>query len=275
MAPVIMGNPDRPELGAELTNSFCRTDPEIAQHFARVTFLSDNRADLPKVKTPIADPAVRRRRRSRRTAVGEYVHRQIPDSELVRDAGDRALPEPERARGDDRRHQGVPRSAAVSMPADAISGIALPGRSRRPPRSSTRTRPAATSRRCPDGTIVTRQPDLPRRGRGYRAGGPRRPQAVPGAAHARRPDLSRDALRAAAADAGRVREIAVDVVCADGRRLPVLVNSVLQRGRGRAAAAHPHHGLRRHRPQGVRERAAPRRARRRSGRTGSRRISSR
>ncbi|RYZ15792.1 MAG: alpha/beta hydrolase, partial [Myxococcaceae bacterium] len=41
MAPVIMGNPDRAELGEELTNSFCRTDPEIAKHFARVTFLSD------------------------------------------------------------------------------------------------------------------------------------------------------------------------------------------------------------------------------------------
>ena len=38
-APVIMGNPDRPELSAELENSFCRTDPEIAKHFARVTFL--------------------------------------------------------------------------------------------------------------------------------------------------------------------------------------------------------------------------------------------
>jgi sigma-B regulation protein RsbQ len=43
MAPVIMGNADRPELGAELTESFCRTDPQIARHFARVTFLSDNR----------------------------------------------------------------------------------------------------------------------------------------------------------------------------------------------------------------------------------------
>src|SRR5215212_9629850 len=46
MAPVIAGNPDRPELGEELTNSFCRTDPKIAQHFARVTFLSDNRSDF-------------------------------------------------------------------------------------------------------------------------------------------------------------------------------------------------------------------------------------
>lgn len=52
MAPVIMGNPDRPELGAELTESFCRTDPDIARRFARVTFLSDNRADLAGVTTP-------------------------------------------------------------------------------------------------------------------------------------------------------------------------------------------------------------------------------
>ena len=43
MAPVIMGNPDRPELGEELTNSFCRTDPAIARQFAHVTFFSDNR----------------------------------------------------------------------------------------------------------------------------------------------------------------------------------------------------------------------------------------
>lgn len=51
MAPVIMGNPDRPELGEELTNSFFRTNPEIAKHFAHTTFLSDNRSDLQKLKT--------------------------------------------------------------------------------------------------------------------------------------------------------------------------------------------------------------------------------
>lgn len=83
MAPVIMANPERPELGTELTNSFCRTDPQIASHFARVTFLSDNRADLPKVKTrslvlQCADDVIAP------TAVGEYVHAQIPDSALVR-----------------------------------------------------------------------------------------------------------------------------------------------------------------------------------------------
>ncbi len=82
MAPVIMGNPDRPELGTELANSFCRTDPEIARHFARVTFLSDNRADLPQVPVrslvlQCSDDAIAPR------AVGEYVARQLPASELV------------------------------------------------------------------------------------------------------------------------------------------------------------------------------------------------
>lgn len=82
MAPVIMGNPERPELGAELTNSFCRTDPEIAKHFARVTFLSDNRADLPKLRTPAlvlqcAEDVIAPR------AVGEYVHRHLTGSRFV------------------------------------------------------------------------------------------------------------------------------------------------------------------------------------------------
>jgi sigma-B regulation protein RsbQ len=82
MAPVIMGNPDRPELGQELTNSFCRTDPEIASHFARVTFFSDNRKDLGAVGTPTlvlqcSDDVIAPR------AVGEYVHRHVSGSQLV------------------------------------------------------------------------------------------------------------------------------------------------------------------------------------------------
>jgi sigma-B regulation protein RsbQ len=83
MAPVIMGNGDRPELGAELTASFCRTDPEIAKRFARATFLSDNRADLARVRLPTLvlqcsdDPIAP-------DFVGEYVHAQIPASTLVR-----------------------------------------------------------------------------------------------------------------------------------------------------------------------------------------------
>ncbi|MGY1621004.1 alpha/beta fold hydrolase [Geodermatophilus sp. SYSU D00965] len=79
MAPVVMGNPDRPELTEELTNSFCRTDPDIARQFARVTFLSDNRADLPGVGVPVlvlqcsADAIAPE-------AVGRFVHRQVPGS---------------------------------------------------------------------------------------------------------------------------------------------------------------------------------------------------
>jgi sigma-B regulation protein RsbQ len=82
MAPVIMGNPNHPELATELANSFCRTDPEIAKHFARVTFLSDNRADLPKLKTPAlilqcSEDAIAP------VTVGEYVHRELLNSSLV------------------------------------------------------------------------------------------------------------------------------------------------------------------------------------------------
>jgi sigma-B regulation protein RsbQ len=82
MAPVIMGNTDRPELGEELTNSFCRTDPEIARQFARVTFTSDNRGDLAAVKIPslvlqCSDDAI-----APPPAV-EFVAERLPDSRRV------------------------------------------------------------------------------------------------------------------------------------------------------------------------------------------------
>lgn len=82
MAPAIMGNPDRPELGEELTNSFCRTDPEIARHFARTTFTSDNRADLNKVR---ADTLILQTRDDiiASEQVGEYVKREIEGSRIV------------------------------------------------------------------------------------------------------------------------------------------------------------------------------------------------
>jgi sigma-B regulation protein RsbQ len=82
MAPVIMGNADRPELGEELTSSFCRADPAIAKQFARVTFLSDNRADLAQIDIPtlvlqcqedVIAPA----------EVGAFVQRELPRAELV------------------------------------------------------------------------------------------------------------------------------------------------------------------------------------------------
>ncbi|MFI2645495.1 alpha/beta fold hydrolase [Streptomyces sp. NPDC018610] len=82
MAPVIMGNPERPELGAELTNSFCATDPDIARVFARTTFLSDSRDDLGKVAVPTlvlecSQDVIAPRE------VGAYVHAAIPSSRLV------------------------------------------------------------------------------------------------------------------------------------------------------------------------------------------------
>jgi sigma-B regulation protein RsbQ len=82
MAPAIMGRPDQPELGEELTASFCRTDPQIARAFARVTFLSDNRADLGQVSTPtlvlqcandIIAPV----------GVGEFVRDTMPNATMV------------------------------------------------------------------------------------------------------------------------------------------------------------------------------------------------
>jgi sigma-B regulation protein RsbQ len=82
IAPVIMGVPEQPELGEELAASFCRTDPAVARHFARTTFLSDNREDLERVETPalvlqcredvIAPPEV-----------GRYVHEHLRGSEFV------------------------------------------------------------------------------------------------------------------------------------------------------------------------------------------------
>lgn len=82
MAPAIMGNPDRPDLGQRLTNSFCATDPDIAREFARVTFFSDNRDDLAKIPArtlilqcsqDIIAPE----------CVGEYVHDRIPQSQFM------------------------------------------------------------------------------------------------------------------------------------------------------------------------------------------------
>lgn len=82
MAPIIMGNPERHELTTELTNSFCRTDPQIAKDFARVTFLSDNRRDLAEVRTrclilQCSNDVIAGEQ------VGRYVHQHIPGSEFA------------------------------------------------------------------------------------------------------------------------------------------------------------------------------------------------
>ena len=81
MAPAIMGAPDKPELSEELKNSFCRTDPEIAKQFARVTFMADNRADVQKLATPTlilqcSDDIIAP------LSVGQYMHKTLPRSTL-------------------------------------------------------------------------------------------------------------------------------------------------------------------------------------------------
>lgn len=82
MGPAIMGNPERPELGKRLTQSICAADPYIAREFARVTFFSDNRADLALIKartlilqcrSDIIAPE----------CVGEYVHEHISNSDYL------------------------------------------------------------------------------------------------------------------------------------------------------------------------------------------------
>jgi sigma-B regulation protein RsbQ len=81
LAPAIMRNPERPELGEELTESFCSTDPKIARRFAEATFFADNRGDLPRVTVPslimqCSDDIIAP------LAVGDYLHRELPGSTL-------------------------------------------------------------------------------------------------------------------------------------------------------------------------------------------------
>lgn len=82
IAPVIMGQPEHPELSQELEDSFCRTDPQIARRFAHVTFTSDNRDDLPRVDTPTlvlqcSDDVIAP------VSVGEYVRDHMPNATLT------------------------------------------------------------------------------------------------------------------------------------------------------------------------------------------------
>lgn len=81
LAPLVMKNPERPELTSELTESFCSTDPTLARRFAEVTFFSDNRGDLSKLTVPslilqCSEDLIAP------TAVGEYLHRHLARSTL-------------------------------------------------------------------------------------------------------------------------------------------------------------------------------------------------
>ncbi|ARV14132.1 alpha/beta fold hydrolase [Polaribacter sp. SA4-12] len=82
MAPAIMGNDEKPELAEELEQSFCQTNPEIAKHFAKVTFLGDNRSDLDKLTT---DTLILQCNSDviASIEVGQYVHKHVSNSKFV------------------------------------------------------------------------------------------------------------------------------------------------------------------------------------------------
>ena len=107
LAPAIMKNPDRPELGEELTTSFCSTDPVIARRFAEATFLSDNRADLPGVRMPAAHPAVLGRHGGA-AGGGRLPAPRAAGEHAAGDGGHRPLPAHEPPRGDHPADEGVP-----------------------------------------------------------------------------------------------------------------------------------------------------------------------
>ena len=155
MAPAIMGAPDQPELGVELTNSFCRTDPEIAKHFARVTFLSDNRADLPRLQTPTlilqcSDDLIAP------LAVGEYMHRTLPQRTLriIENVGH--CPHLSAPSASARRDRRVPAHASGTEHGRRVGGGSA---ARRWQRCTTRRR-AGCCVTDADGTDPARQPHL-------------------------------------------------------------------------------------------------------------------
>ena len=211
-------------------------------------------------------------------AVGEYVHRQIRGSDARPDGGDRALPEPERARGDHRRDQR--RSSSRRRCRRMADGRRRPRLrrsrrcSRRAPRSSTRTRPRVPLDAPRTGLIVKVNETLPGLDR-LPPRGPRRPETAPRPARAGRADLLRDSLRPAAADAGPASGRSRSSSSAPtARRLPALLNSTLVRDEAGDAAGHPHDRLRRLGPAPVRAGAAAR-ARRKPSRAPAPRSRSR
>ena len=244
MAPVIMGNPDRPELGEELTNSFCRTDPRIARVFARATFLSDNRADL--ASGDGADARRRERARRDRPAGGGRVRaRRDPGQPAGHPRRDGTLPAAQRPGGDGRRR---------SRPSSPRSSDDVPDRAGRRSRSRCDAgcpdarvlRPAGGQRRGPLRARTLRLP-VHAAGRhdredqrhaaglaGLQRDDARRAAAVRRPADRRRPALPRDALRAAAADAGRDQRRRAG---AGGRRRRPAAGARHLHGQDRAATA--------------------------------------
>ena len=82
LAPLIMLNENLPELAEDFEELLCSNDPQIAREFAEVTFTTDVRAELKRLLVPTLimqpqyDAIVP-------NEVGHYVHKQIPQSQLV------------------------------------------------------------------------------------------------------------------------------------------------------------------------------------------------
>lgn len=82
ITPVIAGHPEKNEHSNELHLSFCRMNPEIAKHFAKVTFLGDNREDIAKVTVPVlviqSNPDMISQKE-----VGKFVHEKLLNSTYI------------------------------------------------------------------------------------------------------------------------------------------------------------------------------------------------
>ena len=165
LAPVVMGNPDRPELATDLEATFCSIDPVMARQFAEVTFLGDNRADLARVTTPsLIDPVhattPSHRWRSARTFTSTFAGSTPPH-----DRGDRPLPARQPPGGDDpaiREYLAARRAQSAGLSLDAAVSLGA---------ASTRSRAASL--------LPLRRPADPRRrtGRWARSSGARRPSS--------------------------------------------------------------------------------------------------
>ena len=229
MAPAIVGNPDRPELGAELTESFCRTDPDIQKHFAKATFLSDNRDDLARVNVPTlvlqcADDIIAP------VEVGRFVHERIAASVFVQLEATGHCPNLERAGGDGARHQVVSRlgvNGAQEMlgePDEAFYAALLED----DPEALYERAPCGYLSTLPDGTIVKANGTFfawTGFDREQILGRKRFQELLPAGDRIFYETHYAPLLQMQSS----VREIAVELTLPDGTRLPVLANSVLER----------------------------------------------
>lgn len=81
LAPVVSAQGESAAVTAELSNSFCSTDPITMKVFARTTFFSDNRADLNKVTRPCL--IIQNQTDTLAPiSVGEFVHDHLAGSSL-------------------------------------------------------------------------------------------------------------------------------------------------------------------------------------------------